>query len=303
MLRRFGFGAGFMISGILGGLNPAISTEPLPTREAAVLACPELTESSGLAFSNRDENLIWTHNDSGDRGRVFAFSRGGTWRGTLEFPIADRAVDWEAMETFVDNGTPRMLVGDCGDNANRRKSIQLYLVDEPKIAPRDAKPTGPWTLTASGVDVLVVTYEDGPRDCEAIAVDPQRGKIILVSKSFWPRAGVYELDLPDPGGGRRREATARRVATIPLALISGGTIDPTTGDLWLTSYLNAYRYVAEGRTQSMAVVVSRLPKLVSPPPLKQIEAIAIDSAGDVHVTSEGSPARWGKVKQLVEFRD
>jgi hypothetical protein len=43
-------------------------------RQVATLANSRVSESSGLACGRQDRGVFWTHNDSGDSARVFAFT-------------------------------------------------------------------------------------------------------------------------------------------------------------------------------------------------------------------------------------
>ena len=82
------------------------------------VAHPELTESSGLAVSE-DSSLVFSHNDSGDRARIFVFDRNGASKGQFNLAGAD-AIDWEDMCAFEIGSTRYLAVGDVGDNTARR---------------------------------------------------------------------------------------------------------------------------------------------------------------------------------------
>ena len=81
-----------------------------------------VTESSGLAASWRTVNHFWTHNDSGGQPRLFAFDSQGQATGKVELQGV-KASHWEDMASYVDNGIPRLLVADCGDNQRRLNTI------------------------------------------------------------------------------------------------------------------------------------------------------------------------------------
>ncbi len=46
-------------------------------RQLCTLKTKKITESSGLAVSRRDPNLLWTHNDSGDDAHIYCTE--ATW--------------------------------------------------------------------------------------------------------------------------------------------------------------------------------------------------------------------------------
>ena len=86
-----------------------------PPRQLGVLANPRIRESSGLACSRRTPGVFWTHNDSGDRPRLYAFDTTGADLGTYELKGAS-ALDWEDLASFTRKGRGYLLVGDIGDN-------------------------------------------------------------------------------------------------------------------------------------------------------------------------------------------
>lgn len=261
----------------------------------------KVTESSGLAFSGVNEDCVWTHNDSGGKPRLYAFGKKGKASGhvTLE---GIKANDWEDMASYVDV-VPRLLVADVGDNQTRRDTVSIYLFDEPN--PKKKTELGSFQQ-------LIVRYADGPRNCESVAVDLSGRRILLLSKSIL-FATVHEIPLParnelsaavDASGGVvRMNVTAKPVARLALPMATGMDVCPVTGDIWVCSYLHAFRFPA-GQDESQELrntpmdarkVFSQLPQQVDLPKLRQVEAIAVDEQARVWVTSEGGPTLLQRV--------
>ncbi|MGH9165166.1 MAG: hypothetical protein ACRDZW_06610, partial [Acidimicrobiales bacterium] len=150
------------------------TTEPGPAAAAefeapvslGVLDDDGLTESSGLAASRRNPDLLWTHNDSGDSARLYCLTRAAKRCGTWRVSGAE-AVDWEDMAAGPGPvaGEHYLYAGDIGDNGRSRGSIVVYRVVEP-IAPR---PDGGEATTAPA-DVVRLRYEDGAHNAEALLV-------------------------------------------------------------------------------------------------------------------------------------
>ncbi|WP_146532921.1 SdiA-regulated/phytase-like domain-containing protein [Rubripirellula reticaptiva] len=264
----------------------------LNSRSAAIepirLTEPLLTESSGLAFSNRRVKTVWTHNDSGGRPELFAFDSVGKRLARQPFAAIKQATDWEDIASFVDGDCPRLLIADCGDNDGNRASIQIYLLDEPDPS-----------LQTSEVNLqtLRVTYPDGPRDCEAVAVDIRRRLIVLITKSVLPMSGVYTIPLPareDQAKPQTIEVTATRIRTLPIPMVTAADFDPATGDLWVINYFQAFRF--NRMDAALTHQLTALPIAMDLPKLRQIEAMAVDRDGAVWVTSEGNPA----LMQMIE---
>lgn len=108
----------------VGGLRPVVR------RGGRRIANPEVKESSSLQPSRRRPGVFWTLNDSGHDARLFALKAEGSTVGPEEGWRVPGAVnvDWEAMTALPDG---RLVIGDIGNNANRRQNLALYLWPEP----------------------------------------------------------------------------------------------------------------------------------------------------------------------------
>lgn len=90
----------------------------------------ELWESSGLGISRTYPGVFWTHNDSGDRPRLYAIDSTATLLATFEVEGAG-ARDWEAMALGPcpgPSGTSCLYVADVGDNRSARESVTIYII-------------------------------------------------------------------------------------------------------------------------------------------------------------------------------
>lgn len=271
----------------LSGSVIATAADPTAIDHSAVLQSAELTESSGLAFSHRQPDRLWTHNDSGGQPELFAFDTQGRLTGRVTL-AATTAQDWEALSSFTDDGTPRLLVGDCGDRPPRRQSIRLYLLDEPD-------PNRVTTVTE--IQTLEVRYPTGPRDCEAVAVDARRRQIVLIEKRLATRARVFTVPLPErrAAGDGSANVTATEVAAVQALLVTGAEIDDATGDLWITNYTHARRFPAQPQSATLPQQLSAPSELFPLPQWHLIEAIAVDSQHRPWVTHEGEFAKLGRL--------
>ena len=100
----------------------------LRVRVAGRVRAPEATELSGLVASPTQKGVLWAHNDSGDRARLFALRTDGSLIASLDVPGAE-AVDWEDVAVGPDD---TLLVGDIGDNGAVRASVDVWRVPEPR---------------------------------------------------------------------------------------------------------------------------------------------------------------------------
>lgn len=252
----------------------------------------QLTESSGVAFSRRKPNRIWSHNDSGGRARLFCFDHRGQATGSVTL-AGVRAVDWEAMDCFQVNGRPYLMAADVGDNDRRRGGVTLYVFSEPDPDRHQH---------VNAILQINLTYQGGATNCEAVAVDVSGKQILLLSKSPL-LSSLHRIELPateqierhiQQPGLHQLAMESKWLAAVPLPLVTGMDICPKTGDIWACNYLHAIRF-AKLPEKSVAVQIQQSPEMISLPQLKQVEAIAIDQQGRAWVTSEGSPTPLRRV--------
>ena len=146
-----------------------------------------LDESSGLAASQRYEDILWSMNDSGSEAELFALTIRGEHVGRWSIDLP-KPTDWEAMDSFQWRGKNYLLVADIGDNFAMRGSVSYTILEEP-----DARSLADDTILRPLISQHFV-YPKGPRDSEAIAVNPARGEILVLSKRTKPPE-LYRLPL------------------------------------------------------------------------------------------------------------
>jgi hypothetical protein len=169
---------------LLGGIAVAIgcvapaaaASPPSGSAELFVIGDPRITEASGLALSGRHNGVLWMHNDSGGEARLFGVGFDGAVVAVAALEGATN-VDWEGMARGPD-GT--LWVGDIGDNDATREEIVVYRVSEPDL--------GETQVAASR---FVLRYPDGPRDAEALLVNPATGRLWIATKQIYG-GGLYE---------------------------------------------------------------------------------------------------------------
>jgi hypothetical protein len=211
------------------------------------LAAPEATEISGLVASPTQPNVLWAHNDSGDRARIFALRGDGSLVASLDVPGAD-ATDWE--DIAVGPGGD-LLLGDIGDNKSVRKDIDIYRVPEPRLA------DGPSTTAAA--TRLRLTYPDGAHDAETLLADPRTGEIVIVTKRLDGRSGVYAGQAPErdvPGEAVFRHAGGLRLGLAGLATAGDVSADGRT--IAIRTYTALYAWTRKPGA-SLAATLARKP--------------------------------------------
>ena len=186
--------------GILRRANPQLGAQ---LRPFATVENQELKEASGLVQSPSRPEIFWSHNDSGDYPRIFAFHQNGEAVGPTAGVRVENAtlVDWEDVTVLRGD----LYLSDMGNNLNRRKDLGVYQVPEPQSEK---------VTSVKAKRFLPVEYPDQHGfpplsgwnfDCEATFA--WNGKLYFITKSRPPfrvyvqgsSAGLYRLDSEHTG--------------------------------------------------------------------------------------------------------
>jgi len=270
------------------------------------LQSKKISESSGLIGSHYHTNAWWTMNDSGNGTDVFLFGDKGQTLMECDLKKAKNR-DWEAMAGFTHKDQRYLVVADVGDNVGRRVQCELYVFEEPKYD-FNKKEKKSQKVSAEKFEFR---YEDGARNCEAVASSPDGSAIWLIEKIFLEvkksRApGIYKLELPlgqlDSKGDTPVEMlVAKRVGEFPFRGVTGMAISPDGRKLAIRNYLNAHlfqRQTIDGKLATWEETFKNTKPRSVPMPLQvQGEAICFTSDGDhLIVTSEAVRQTVWKVK-------
>ena len=143
------------------------------------------------------------------------------------------AVDWEDVAVGPGpGGGDALYLADTGDNDARRADVVVYRVPEPQLGAAPPAANAPATR-------LALRYPDGPRDAEALLVDPATGALVVVSKSFGGESGVYVAARPSASA----VAVLRRRARLSLGAgeaVTAGDVSADGRTIALRSYGRAY---------------------------------------------------------------
>jgi len=266
---------------------------------AGLVTDQAMDEISGMAVSRTYPGRYWAINDSGNTAQLHLMDGSGQHQGSVE-ALGAGNVDWEDLASFELEGRHYLLVADTGDNGGIRQDLALHVFEEPADLTQPA--TLAWTIR--------FRWPDGPRDCEAAAVDPVRGEVLLVSKKRVP-AELFRVPLAHSD----QEQVAERIGTL------AGIEQPDAGDLARSPLYGRYRaqvtsadlspngrvlavlnyrsihFLVRGRGDDWKPALARkLPHLVLPW-IPQAEAIAFSLDGqEMRVASEQLPS------PLVRYR-
>jgi hypothetical protein len=210
-----------------------------------------IERSSGLARSTFDRRILWTHNDGADGARIFAIGVDGATRGVVRLAGAKP----HDVEDIASGPGRKLWVGDIGDNARSRASVQVYRATETtQLKSRTAQ-----------VDRFRLVYADGARNAEALLVHPVTGRLFVVSKEK-TGAGVYrapkKLSTSKPN-------VLTRIADAPMNVTSG-SFTPDGKHVVLTNYGKVFVSTKFGGDSAVAV---------KPASLKRGESVEVTTNG------------------------
>ena len=272
---------------LTGAMSCAAGEQPINEGRTGYLENTSIKEASGLAASRLRSDLLWVINDGGNSPLLYAVSPDGRDRGSVRVGSAENR-DWEDLASFEYRGRAYLAIADVGDNYARRETCTIYMVEEPELSAAhfsaDAAAEPAWRIT--------FRYEDGPRDCESIAIDPANHRILLLSKRTMPPA-LYGLPLFPSGNASGH--VAERLAEIPTIhpyrnMPTAMDISPDGSLLAVLTYRRAYLFKRSSH-QRWESSVYRMPEGFALPRLYQAEALCFGPDGrTIFITSEKRPA-------------
>jgi len=300
------------IATALFGIAMFTAMFPFGTQEAASVAINQLTvgtpiviltdrsisESSGLVRSHLIPNCHWTHNDSGDAPLLYLFNDKGDTIARVRLSQA-AAIDWEDMTIYRKSDTEAFLiVGDIGGNSQKRSSITLYIVHEPKLATvQNGSQTTEISLDLESK--MEVTFPGGVTNYESIAFDHSNQSILIIEKGvFGGRA--YTVPFPLPGQAKVR-VEAKQVGIVPVSTATSCDISLDGRSLVVLTYKIGFLFHRElnsaGVLESWKEVFEKEPLPFSLGNLRQTEAVCFSQKElSVLVSSEMLPTPIVEIK-------
>ncbi|MBD8527796.1 hypothetical protein [Pseudomarimonas arenosa] len=260
----------------------------------ALISDSRVSELSGLAVSRQHPDLIWVHNDGGNPSALYGLAPNGEVRLTLQIETENQ--DWEDLALVPDGDRWLLLIADTGDNGGLRSTLRIIAVEEPSVL-EDS------TLQPSWVQTF--RWPDGPRDCEAMAVDPVRREILLISKKRVPPE-LFRLPLRGstpgellsaelvgllPGVGQPDAEDLKRNPVFGRyrAQVSAADVSPDGRLLAVLNYRQVVLY-ERGNGESWRSALKRVPTVLGYPWLPQAEALGfLPDGNSVLIGSEKVP--------------
>lgn len=252
------------------------------TPQKASITPGMIDEASGLAPSRSMDGFLWTIQDSGNPASLYLISKDGT--SIKEYKVQGATNrDWEdvAIGPGPDKRINYLYIGETGNN-NQPVAASSTVYRVPEIADLNG------VFDAGSLEKIIYKYPDGPRDAEALMVDPATRDIFIISKEP-SQTGIYRLPFPQATG---ETVTAEKVGMIPgISMVTSGDISGDGSEILIRTYVSAYYWKKKngetvGQTLSRATD-SQLSVVLEP----QGEAICFDrQANGFYTISEKSNA-------------
>lgn len=299
---RLAVGLSVAASGCAGPSDDPALAQTTPSRcepPAMVAELPvALLEASGVTRDPRSADLFWVHNDSGNPAELFALD--GAGRLLAAVPVRGaRNRDWEDIAVGPCPAGSCLYLADIGDNLAVHSSIVVHRLPVPEL-PGD-------TLASASVESVEpetswrLVYPEGPRDAETLAIDAERGELIIVTKGREDVVELYTLRLGELRSGPGTSAAPnalRRVGSlrVPIGdgtsqLITAGDLSPDGTRLVIRSYTTLFEFPWRGAAQFDTLVTPAASSLMGALEA-QGEGVAWELSGESLVmVSEGRGGR------------
>ena len=269
----------------------ASAPPPCPTFETVEtvgrVSPTAIRETSGLAASRQQEDILWLHNDSGDEALLFAIATDGQQRASIR--LATTARDWEdlAIGPGPKPGVDYLYIGDIGDNFSQRDSIQIHRIEEPPAVGLNDK------VPAEAITTFDLRYPDGAHDAETLLIDPRSGDLFIVIKTLYDPGPslLYRFSAADQAGENRELELLGPIGFSDSDFTTGGDISPDGRSIIVRGYNEAYlwrRAAGKSVAEAFSGEACNVP-VIGIPVEPQGEAIAFATDGPGYFTlSEGS---------------
>ncbi|HEY0246224.1 MAG TPA: hypothetical protein VGC01_11720 [Mucilaginibacter sp.] len=248
----------------------------------------QMNETSGIAASGIFKDIYYVHNDSGDTSRFFSISPDGKLKSTIYYngdhSEKQGVVDCEdiAVGPGPVKGKSYVYVGYIGDNQAIRPSVTIYRIEEKTAWAKDS------LITTTAVP-LHLKYPDGPKDAEALMIDPVEKLIYVVSKRT-DTVSIYTTPLlykPNDTQVLTKRGKLFFKGVKPLKWITAGDISRDGQQVLLKNYEKVYYWKREANEHIWQTMLKK-PQEPHYEAEKQGEAIGFTLDGKGYFTvSEG----------------
>ncbi len=243
--------------------NPGVLEAQFADPTATPVQAGQIDEASGMVDSRSQPGNIWIQQDSGTPAELTLLGHDGRVKGKIAVPNFGNR-DWEELANGPGprDGVNYLYIGDIGDNNAQTPIVQILRLPEP------ANLQTPITQ----VERINFRYPDGPRDAEAMFVEPQTKDIYIITKRE-PKVRMYRLKYPQ---NVNEVTVAEALGELPMTFVTGAAISPDGREIVVRTYTNImYWKIPQGQSLADALQYGtsrQLPYRMEP----QGEAICFD---------------------------
>lgn len=259
----------------------------------------DVKESSGLSASEC-QDVLWTHNDAGNDALIFGMDLHGKHLGTWKVNGAQN-VDWESIASLKEaNGKCSLLIGDIGDNDEKRSELIVYRIPEPSITADGAASNSQKPLQTATAEVLIFTYSDGAHNAETLLIHPRTSDIYVITKKKNGPAAVHKLKpvFGNPGILKTVKVSDLSVPSNPAGLLTGGSMSPDGTRVMLCDKKGGYELVLPGGENDPDAIWKQKPLPVDLGDRKQGEGVSYSRDGlSLYASSEKINAPIYQIKR------
>ncbi len=239
----------------------------------------KVNEGSALLASRRFPGVFWAINDSGGEPVLYPVSRDGAAvsASTSSYGVAVASAanrDWEALAM---DGEGNILIGDIGNNSNKRRDLAVYSVPEPDPY-KDALTAPARKARLRYADQRAFPPEERNFDGEAMFW--AGGSLYIISKNRADTlAKLYRLESLSP----EKENAARLVSRFDSrAMVTDAAMSPDGALLAVLTYEGIWTFGRPARAGDYFSGPASFLGIAA----GQCEGIAFDGPGALVVSNE-----------------
>jgi hypothetical protein len=241
-----------------------------------------LSEASGIASSRNLPGMYWVINDSGNAPKLFLINDKGEM--VMSYLISGvNNIDWEDIAVFTNaaTGDSEIYIADIGDNMALREHVSVIKIKEP--------------ANINAADTIIedhkiyhFKYEDGPRDAEALLIDPATEDLYIISKR---EKNVRVYHAPPPASESDTSTLIFQVS-LPFHNITAADISPDGTEILLKNY-DAVFYWEKDAEETIPEVLTKEHQLLFYKPEPQGESItwSLDNSGYYTISERNYPKK------------
>lgn len=152
-------------------------------------------EVSGMVFK-RDQQLLWTLQDSGNPAELIAFNLEGKAVKTLKI-TQFKNTDWEEL---AHDAQGNLYIGDFGNNKNKRQDLRIGKINAADLAKDSVAPVQITEFYYPQQKEFPSPKKDGSYDCEAMLVTDAYIYLFSKNKNTGTRGQAIVYRLPNLPG-------------------------------------------------------------------------------------------------------